>query len=154
MNVLAAIIAGISGTLLMSLLMAMAPVMGMPRMDIVSLLGTMFNPEGNRVVGWILHLMMGGIFALIYSALWSAGIGSSNIWGGLAFGAVHWLVAGLIMGGMPMLHSGIRAGNIEAPGVYMINASGMMSFAGGLLGHLIYGLSVALIYGQIARFAG
>ena len=147
MNILTAIIAGISGTLLMSLLMAMAPVMRMPRMDIVGLLGTMFNQGGNRVVGWIFHLMMGGIFALIYSALWSAGIGSPNIWGGLAFGAGHWLVAGLIMGGMPMLHSGIRSGSIDAPGVYMINSGGMMSFVGGLLGHLIYGLSVAIIYG-------
>lgn len=146
MNVFGAVIAGIGGTLLMSVIMAMAPVIGMPKMDIVGLLGTMFNKEGSRPVGWALHLMMGVIFALIYTGLWSSGIGSPDAWSGLAFGAGHWLVAGLMMGGVPMLHNGVRSGNITAPGVYMINSGGAMSFAGGLLGHLIYGLSVAFVY--------
>jgi hypothetical protein len=46
-----------------------------------------------------------------------------------------------------MMHVGIKAGTIQAPGVYMLNAGGMMAFVGGLIGHVVYGLVVALVYG-------
>jgi hypothetical protein len=34
-----------------------------------------------------------------------------------------------------------------APGIYMMKNGGVMAFAGGLLGHLVFGLVVALVYG-------
>jgi len=40
MNIIGAIIAGLIGTIAMSIMMAMAPRMGMPEMDIVGLLST------------------------------------------------------------------------------------------------------------------
>ncbi|MEA3440096.1 MAG: hypothetical protein U9R58_07420 [Chloroflexota bacterium] len=146
MNVIGAIIAGLAGTLVMSMVMAIAPRMGMPKMDIVGMLGTMFNKEGNQMLGWIMHLMMGIVFALIYAALWTTGIGAPTALWGLIFGAVHWLVSGLMMGAVPMMHAGIKAGIVEAPGVYMWNTGGIMSFMGGLIGHMLFGLIVALVY--------
>jgi len=65
---------------------------------------------------------------------------------GLIFGTIHWLVVGLMMAGVPMMHAGIRARTVKAPGVYMVSSSGMMAFVGGLIGHAIYGLVVALVY--------
>ncbi len=149
MNILAAVAAGLAGTIVMSMLMAMGPSMGLPKMDIVGILGSMFNKNGNRTWGWIVHLMMGSIFAVIYTVLWSAGIGTRHLAGGALFGAVHWLIAGLMMGGVPMMHAGVKAGTVKAPGVYMLSEGGAMAFIGGLMGHVVYGLVVALVYGLL-----
>jgi len=67
-NLLNAVISGILGTLAISMVMAVAPKMGMPKMDIVDMLSTMFG-KPNRVLGWMMHLMMGVVFALAYAFL-------------------------------------------------------------------------------------
>ena len=144
-NLLAVVVAGLAGTISISMVMAMAPKMGMPKMDIVAMLSTMFG-KPNLMMGWIMHFMMGIIFALIYAFLWSNGIVGSNWIGGLIFGAVHWLVVGMVMGMIPMMHTGIKSGDVQAPGMWMTNNGGMMAFVGGLIGHMVFGLVVALIY--------
>ncbi len=148
MNVLSAVISGILGTLAISMVMAAAPMMGMPKMDIVDMLSTMFG-KPNRVLGWMMHLMMGVVFALIYAFLWSIGIGSPGWISGLIFGSAHWLVVGLMMAVIPIVHAGIKSGDVEAPGLWMINQGGMLSFVGGLMGHIVFGLVVALVYVKI-----
>ncbi|MBM4422361.1 MAG: hypothetical protein FJ030_03085 [Chloroflexi bacterium] len=70
--------------------------------------------------------------------------------GGIAFGVAHFVAAGLAMGGMPMMHAGIKAGTVQAPGVLMLNV-GVMGLMGGLIGHAVYGLVVALVYGVFTR---
>lgn len=147
MSVLGAIIAGLVGTVIISMVMNMAPQIGMPKMDIVGMLGSMFSPEGNRTLGWAMHLMMGVMFAIIYALLWNAGLGTVGLLWRALFGAGHWIVAGAMMGGMSMMHAGVKAGAIEAPGVFMVNNGGVMAFMGGLIGHIIFGLVVALVYG-------
>ena len=146
MNILGALVAGLVGTIVMTAVMAMAPKMGMPEMDIVGMLGSMFDKNGNRTVGIIIHLMMGMIFAIVYAALWNAGIGSISILWGAIFGTAHWLVSGLMMGGVGMMHAGVKAGTVDAPGVYMTHNGGMMAFMGGLIGHILYGITVSLVY--------
>jgi len=147
MNIIGAIVAGLVGTIIISMVMMMAPKMGMPKMAIWEMLGAMFSPDGNVALGWAMHLMMGIVFGLIYAALWAAGLGSVSVVSGLIFGIVHWLVAGLMMGGMPMMHAGIKAGAVSAPGVFMLKNGGLMGFMGGLMGHAIFGVVVALVYG-------
>jgi len=144
MNVLGTIIAGLVGTMAISMVMAMAPKMGMPKMDIVDMLSTMFG-KPNRMLGWMMHFMMGIIFALIYAFAWSLGVGSATWLNGLIFGAIHWLVVGMVMGMIPMMHAGIKSGAVEAPGLWMTNNGGVMAFVGGLMGHMVFGLVVALI---------
>ena len=150
MNIVAAIVAGLAGTAAMSLLMVMGPRMGMPKMAIWEILGSMFDSHGNNTLGWIAHFMMGAVFALVYAALWSAGLGAPTLIGGILFGAVHFVIVGLMMGGIPMMHAGIKAGTVQAPGVLMLNG-GVMGLMGGLVGHLLYGLVVALVYTAIVH---
>ncbi len=147
MNIFDAIVAGVIGTLVITMVMNMAPKMGMPKMDMVGMLGAMFSPEGNRTLGMGIHLMMGVVFAIIYALLWNIGIGTAGLLWSAIFGVGHWLIAGMMMGGMPMMHAGIKAGTVKAPGVFMLQNGGMMAFMGGLMGHIIFGLVVALIYG-------
>jgi len=146
MNILGAVVAGVVGTIVISMLMAMGPKMGMPKMAIWEMLGSMFDKDGKNGLGWTIHFMMGVIFAIVYAVLWKAGIGSATVGSGLIFGLVHFLVVGVMMGGMPMMHAGIKAGTVQAPGVLMLN-SGVMGFMGGLIGHALYGVVVALVYG-------
>ncbi len=146
MNFFAAIIAGLAGTIIMSMVMAAAPKMGMPKMAIWEMLGSMFNKTGNPAIGWLMHFMMGAIFAVIYAWLWSNGIGAVTPVGGLVFGGIHWLVAGLLMALIPMMHAGIKAGMVTAPGIYMVSSGGILAFIGGLIGHFLFGLTVSLVY--------
>jgi hypothetical protein len=148
MNVVAAIVAGLVGTAAISMLMALGPRMGMPKMAIWEMLGSMFDPQGNNTLGWIAHFMIGVIFALVYAALWAAGLGAPTLLWGVLFGAVHFLIVGVMMGAMPMLHAGIKAGQVQAPGVLMLN-NGVMGLMGGLIGHIIYGLVVASVYAAL-----
>jgi hypothetical protein len=52
-------------------------------------------------MGLLMHFMMGTIFGLIYAALFTAVAGPSIILLGPLFGAVHWLLAGPMIGMMP-----------------------------------------------------
>lgn len=149
-NGVAAIVAGLAGTAVMTMLMTMAPQMGMPTMDMPALLGSMFGAPGNKTLGLVMHFMMGVVFALIYAALFTTVTGTSIILLGAVFGVAHWLVVGLMTGMMPMLHAGIKSGQVQAPGIYMTGLGGMMGFAGGLLGHVVFGLVVGLVYGLIS----
>lgn len=149
MNILSAAIAGFVATIVFTMILVMAPKMGMPKMDIVSLLGSMFSAKSNPVLGWTMHLMMGVVFALVYVFIWSLGFGAAT-WGiGLIFGVVHWLIVGMIMGMIPMLHVGIKSGAVKAPGLWMTNNGGVMAFMGGLVGHAIFGAVTALVYAAL-----
>ena len=150
MNIVAAIVAGVVGTAAMSLLMVMGPKMGLPKMAIWEMLGSMFDSHGKNTLGWMAHFMMGAVFALIYAALWSAGLGAPTLIGGILFGAVHFVIVGLMLGGIPMMHAGIKAGTAQAPGVLMLNG-GIMGLMGGLVGHILYGLVVALVSAAIGH---
>ncbi|MBW8012283.1 MAG: hypothetical protein FVQ83_13790 [Chloroflexi bacterium] len=148
MSIVGVIVAGIVATMVFSMILAMAPKMGLPEMDIVGLLGSMFGAPSNRMVGWVIHFMMGVVFAFIYALVWNSGIAGegSIVASGALFGAVHWLLVGPIMGMVPMMHAGIKSGAVTEPGVYMTKNGGMMAFMGGLVGHIIFGLVVALVY--------
>jgi hypothetical protein len=53
-------------------------------------------------------------------------------------------------GMMPMMHAGIRSGDVPAPGLYMKKLGGMMGFIGGLMGHIVFGLVIGIVYGLLA----
>ncbi len=50
---------------------------------------------------------------------------------------------------IPMMHAGIKSGEVEKPGLWMTNQGGMMAFVGGLMGHMVFGIVVALVYGLL-----
>lgn len=136
------IVAGVVGALALSMVQMMAPRMGMPEMDIVAMLSTMFG-KANRMMGWMMHLVMGIVFAYIYTLVGFPG----TLVTALLYGAVHWVIAGLMMAAVPMMHAGIKSGDVEAPGMWMMNNGGMMAFVGGLIGHMIFALVVFFVVG-------
>ncbi len=137
MNFLAAIIAGLAGTVIMTILMMLAPMMGLPKMDIIGMLGAMFtkSPGSGKIIGLVIHFMMGVIFAVIYAFLWNAGLGSPTWLWGLIFGFVHGIVVIITMPMMLKTHPRPPA-ITPGPGLMI----------GQIMGHLVFGLVVALVY--------
>jgi uncharacterized membrane protein YagU involved in acid resistance len=136
-NVLAAVFAGLIGTGVMTLLLYAAPLIGMTRIDIIGMLGTVFSPRRGLIpiLGVIAHLAIGIVFAIIYALFWSAGVGADIWYWGLIFGAAHGLITIVAVPLLMRIHPRPR------------QTSGGLKMVGGLLlGHTIYGLVVAVTY--------
>ncbi len=132
-----AIIAGSSGRMAMILLIYGGPLIGLPRIDVVSMLGSLVAPNKQDAVtlGGAIHFTMGILFALIYTALWGMGIGYATWWWGLIFGAVHGIVVIL------MLFLGVRVSLL-----FSEETNGIPVMLAILLNHMVFGLVVALVY--------
>jgi ABC-type uncharacterized transport system permease subunit len=90
MNVVSLILWGFAATLILTTIMTASKYFGLTRMDLPFLLGTLFTSDRNKApwIGFIIHLMMGWIFAFIYGAAFE----SSRLqhwWFGMAIGFVH-----------------------------------------------------------------
>lgn len=163
-SILAALVAGLVGTAVMSTMMKMSGKLGMtdmPPMELVT--GSMMSGDPDRAnqLGIALHWVMMGtvVFGLGYAALFNA-LGSASWLTGVGIGAVHGLMVGLVfMPMMPSMHprmtrQPVFAGTVDpdastvtlaAPGV-MGSRWGGMTPVGLLMGHVVYGLVVALVY--------
>lgn len=129
-NILRAILAGVIGTAVMTVMSVfIAPMMGMPPMNPAEMLAGQMG--GNMMMGWAAHFMVGIILAVIY-ALVANRLPGPVVVRGAVFGVAPWLMAQAVM--MPMMGMGMF--------------SGSMTMAGGsLVGHLLYGGVVGLVYG-------
>ena len=146
----AAVAAGLIGGAVMALLlyMGIAMMATQMKMNLFRLLGTMLLEEGTAayVLGGMVHAMMSVLFGLVHVALYSAFDLESNLaaWG-LLFGVGHWMIVGMALGMMPMMHRGIKSGSIDAPGFYALNYPRMTAM-GFLMLHLVYGVLVDVFY--------
>lgn len=129
------IIAGIVGTAVMTLVMMIAPMMGMPHMSPPSMLSTMLGAP--LFVGWIMHFLIGCIFAYSYSYLRLPSSLSQNLWlRGAIFGVTVFIVAQIAMAIMGLM---LPIPEVEG------SVSAIM--VGSLLGHIVYGMTVARVLG-------
>jgi uncharacterized membrane protein YagU involved in acid resistance len=133
-----ALIGGIAGTAVMTLVMFMAPMMGMPEMNPPAMLSMMMGFP--IVVGWVMHFMIGIIFAFAYAFLFIDLLKKikNNILKGAIFGfavfmfaQVAMAVMGSMLGGMPEME-----GNM------------VLMMIGSIIGHIIFGIVVALFFKQ------
>ena len=153
LNITAAIIAGVVATVVMTIVMYMGKAM-MPRqmpMNILHMLGTMMTRSTGPayMMGAMMHGVMGVIFALVHVALFVAfGLEAAIGWGVL-FGIVHWVIVGMGLGMMNVVHPLMRGGQMMAPGAFVRNLP-MMNVIGFLMVHVIYGLVVVGLYKGLA----
>lgn len=127
--------AGVAGTVVMTLLMLMGPVMGMPKMDMGQMLGPM-NPMVKMpyAVGWVMHFIIGVILTGIYAALFLNTLPSTGWKRGAIWGLIPFVMAQLVV--MPMMGMGVFSGGQ------------IMMIMGSLIGHLVYGGVAGLVYGN------
>ncbi|AKD03340.1 hypothetical protein POKO110462_16875 [Pontibacter korlensis] len=110
-----AVLAGIAGTAAMTAFLYLLSFITHRVMKVVCILGTMLlnrtQPDGSlseltstKVAGTIAHYGVGVLFALIYLALWSSGVGLPTASWGLLFGLAHGLVAMVVWYFFFMMH--------------------------------------------------
>ncbi len=106
-------ISGFAASIAMTALMYVAPMMGMPKMDIATMLGTMFlaSPGPAFWLGMIIHLMMGTVlFPAVYRIALQPGTGGGT-GKGVLFGLLLWAAANfMVMPMMGVIHPMVKSG--------------------------------------------
>lgn len=124
------VVGGIIGTAVMTMVMFVAPLMGMPKMNPAAMLSAIMGMP--IVIGWIMHFMIGVVFGLGYVLVfekWVRKINSRLLKGAIfgfavfIFAQVMMAVMGAIMGGMPS-----PEGNM------------LLIMMGSIIGHVVYGI--------------
>ncbi len=129
-----AITGGLVATVSFTLMTFVAPLMGMPKMSPPEMLAMMMGVP--IVVGWIMHFMIGMIFALVYTYIFIDMLKKmqSLVVRGVVFGITLFIVAQIMI---PLMGSLFHA----AP----MMGNKMLMIVGSLLGHLVFGIVVALM---------
>lgn len=133
LNLRRAVVAGIIGTAVMTLMTMLATAMGVP-MDIPGMLSSFMGTP--IIVGWIAHLMIGTVLAVIYAG-----------WFAHRLPGVPWL-RGALYGIFPFLLAQVAVMPIMGMGLFTSAApNAPVMVAGSLIGHLVYGAVVGAVYG-------
>jgi hypothetical protein len=137
-NIGRVILGGLAGTIVLTTLMYIAvPMMGMPKMDIAAMLGSML---GGRTMGMVMHFVNGVVlFPLIYAFVLFSRFRGTPLIKGIFWGVTLWLVAGVMV--MP----------ITGAGFFGTANGGLMAVAASLMGHIVYGALLGVIAGGPAR---
>lgn len=143
-----AIVWGIVATVAFTAFSMMGSRMGMTRMDLLELLGSIFVSPGtpaSKATGLIVHSMNGAVLAIAWAygaALLDA---PANWWTGAVWGVVLWVLALLMLTSMGAVHPAIRRGQVQDPGPAATNF-GKLTPVASLLGHLVYGVVLGWLY--------
>ena len=152
-----AVVGGIAGTLVLTTMLRAASEWRLTRMDIPFLLGTAVTEDRVRAkaVGYTLHFVFGGLFALAYYAIFVV-IDRSGVLLGAVFGLVHALFASsaLVSVLLPIVHPRMgtsfdAAGSsplLEPPGFMLLNY-GRQTPLVTVIAHIAYG---AIVGGFVA----
>ncbi len=128
-NIKKGILAGVLGTVAITIVDTFgAPMMGLPKMDIAGMLAGVMG--GSVMFGWVAHFMIGTILAFGY-AFFSGKLPGPAVIRGALYGIAPWLMAQIVV--MPMMGMGFFSGAV-APAF------------GSLIGHLVYGAVVGIVY--------
>jgi hypothetical protein len=154
---------GFAATVVLTTIMAASQGLGLTRMNIPFMLGTMFTSDRDRAqpLGVALHLVNGWLFSFVYVAafhLWPQGPGWLSAWPqwliGAAIGLVH--ATFVLVAAMPVLPgmhprmasatSGPRTGRqLEPPG-FLALRYGVRTPVSIVLAHLAFGALLGAFY--------
>jgi hypothetical protein len=139
---------GFMATVVLTVIMVGAQLMGLSRLDFTLVLGTVFveDPDRARLAGFFLHLAAGQFFAFLYAAGFAL-LGTASLLLGALFGLLHGIAAlVLIVPLLPTVHPRMasdRTGpdfevGLEPPGPMALNY-GRLTPLVAMAAHLAYG---------------
>jgi hypothetical protein len=147
-TLLAWAVTGLGATVILTILLTGAQVLGVTRMSLPYLLGAIFTPDRDRakLAGILVHLGNGWVFSAVYFATFALA-GRASIHLGMAIGLVHGVFVAAV--GLPLLpafhprvarpHAGPTAERrLEPPGVFARNY-GWSTGAVIVLAHVVFG---------------
>jgi hypothetical protein len=148
-----ALLGGAAAVLLLSALLFLGPVLGLPFVDVPHLVGGVFA-ESAAAAFWLgfAILFLGGwiVLPVLFVTFWPLLPGGNEVGlahgavKGLLWGAVAWAVSGLLF---PVLGWLNQLEGLENPGFFALGV-GALGAAGVLLGHLAYGAALGLVSGM------
>jgi hypothetical protein len=145
---------GLVATTALTAVMITAQLLGLTRLDLALLLGTIFteDPDRARVAGFFVHLAIGQGFAFGYAASFAL-LDRATWWLGALLGLLHVAVAlmvlvPLIAGVHPRLASD-RAGRsssaaLEPPGIAGMNYGAETPLIA-IAAHVVYGIALGIL---------
>jgi len=145
---------GLLSTTILTALMISAQLGGQSRLDLPLILGTVVtrDPDRARAAGFVIHLVIGQMFALGYAACFAL-LGQATWWLGGLLGALHGALAltvliPLLVGIHPHMASN-RAGLkstavLEPPGLLGLNYGPQTPLVA-MAAHLAYGIALGLL---------
>lgn len=145
-----AILGGVAGAFAWDVVIRALTVVGVPLGDLVHLLGTML--VGNRAAwlwwpaGLSLHAGVGAVWAIFYAYFFWSTFDWRPAFQGLAFSCIPIVLAGLVM--LPQIgwmHPLVLRGDLPRPG-FFDSGEGWPGPAGLVLGHLVFGFTMGLLY--------
>lgn len=146
---------GFVATVVLSTLLSGSQGLGLTRMNLPYMLGTMFTPNRDRarLIGFGVHFLNGWLFASVYAAAFQSWR-RATWWLGAAIGLVHALfVLAAAMPLMPGLHPRMASEQrgptptrqLEPPGFLALNY-GYRTPLSVILAHLVYGAILGTFY--------
>lgn len=146
---------GFAGTVILTTMMAGSQGLRLTRMNVPFLLGTMVTPNRDRalVLGVLLHLVNGWLFAAIYLLMFHA-VGFATWWFGALIGLVHSLFVLMVgLPVMPAIHPRMASPAqgptelkpLEPPG-FMAKHYGVRTPVSVIVAHLLFGAVLGLFY--------
>lgn len=155
MSVASWLLWGFVATVVLTSIMAGSQGMRLTRMNLPYMLGTVFTPSRDRakLVGFLVHMMNGWAFSLLYLATFHA-LGRATWWLGGLIGLVH--AAFVLTAGMrilPGLHPRMAseeqgptvARQLEPPGFLALNY-GVRTPVSVVIAHLAFGVLLGTLY--------
>ncbi len=142
------LLAGLVGTIVLTVVLRGSQLAGLTRMDLPLILGLWLTADRERakLLGVLLHLLVGWPLALIYAGLFWL-LGGARWWLGALLGLWHALfVLLVILPGLPGVHPRMaseRTGpdptrHLQPPGLAGLNY-GRRTAAATIIGHVLYG---------------
>ncbi len=146
---------GFLATLALSTLLSLSQGLGLTRMNLPYLIGTFLTPEREkaRVYGFLLHLLNGWIFSILYALIFE-NRHMANWWFGAILGFAHALfVLTVGMSLMPGLHPRMASEQhgpnanrqLEPPG-FMALHYGVQTPVSVFLAHAVFGAILGALY--------
>lgn len=146
---------GFLATLVMTAMEAVARGLGLTRMGLPFLVGTMFTGRRDRatILGFGAHFANGWLFAFLYGAVFEA-LGRATWWIGLALGALHALVIlAVVLPLLPAVHPRMADEDHGPSPTRMLQPAGFFALHYGrrtalivFAAHAVYGLILGAAY--------
>lgn len=139
--------AGVVGGVLMSVVMLLIRASGASNLNLEMSLGNLITGKlslATWLLGFGMHLLIAGLFGLVYGAVFRA-VERSSTRLGILIAVANWSVVGLVLGAVKRT----TAGFIE-PGYYGINY-GTVGFFEIFFVHLLFGATVGFLFAHARR---
>jgi uncharacterized membrane protein YagU involved in acid resistance len=146
---------GFAATIVLTTISAATQGLGLTRMNLPYMLGTIFTPDRDRarLYGFAAHMLLGWLFSLVYVIIFQS-LGETGWWRGALIGLIHaGFVLVVLMAVLPGVHPrmaseqhGPAAANLLEPPGFLALHYGVQTPLAIVISHLLFGIILGTFY--------